>query len=145
MLEVQSKATLVVAILCVAIIWAVLPIFIPSERLLGVSITNLGYSPSCDPSWGLACKGFVISLRNLGPWPMSVNYASWEFHPHVEFPMGTGSTRQFLLAPFGAYTFSVVVYGGDVNFVTFSGLVTILYKTQRVTVDSAVIPNAEDR
>lgn len=132
-----ARIAIAVVLVCVAIVWGFLPIFIPGGRLLSLRLERLGPGTACITSWG-RCTTFVVTLQNVGPWPMRVEYASWEFHPHARFRMGMESVSTFFLAPLGAYSFAVDTYGGDVSYLTFSGIVTILYKTDRVTVNSVL-------
>jgi ribosomal protein L37E len=100
------KATVGLVIICIVVLYAVLPVFIffrnpDLDRFLTLTVSG-GPCPTCHIE-----SYFTLVLRSTSPWPISISHGSWDF-------LGVRWTGQklagdFTLMPFGAYTFSVAI------------------------------------
>jgi predicted nucleic acid-binding Zn ribbon protein len=107
------------------VIWAVSPVFVadPTPALV---LTNTGVKGN-----------FTLRLQNLTPWP--ITFRGWWIFTYPIQWMGTnGPAEVFTLPPFGAYIFEYYTIGGsETNSpVTFSGRVTLLYRSYPVWINS---------
>lgn len=107
------------------VIWAVSPVFVadPTPALV---LTNTGVKGN-----------FTLRLQNLTPWP--ITFRGWWIFTYPIQWMGTnGPAEVFTLPPFGAYIFEYYAIGGsETNSpVTFSGRVTLLYRSYPVSINS---------
>jgi len=141
---VKKAAVAGLMIVSLTVLWVVLPLFIGStDHVLTLTVAGNEY-PTC-PS-GSAC--FTLELRNLGPWPVTVDIIEWRFYPALIGPsvdvnwLGPTPDRRLSLMPFTAqtYEFRLGIIAGlsppERIHVTLAGYVTILYKTQFVVLHS---------
>jgi len=140
---VKKAAVAGLIIVSMAVFWAVLPLYVGSDHVLALTVTRNEY-PTC-PS-GSAC--FTLEVRNLGPWPVTVDVVEWRFYPALIGPsvnvnwLGRMPDRRFSLMPFTAqtYGFGLGIITGlsppERIYVTLAGYVTILYRTQYVVLHS---------
>ena len=140
-----KKATIAgLMIVSLTLLWAVLPLFIESpDRVLVLTVTSSAY-PACP--MGSTC--FTLELRNLGPWPVTVDIIEWRFYPALIGPsvdvnwLGPTPDRRLSLMPFTAqtYMFGLRIIAGlnppETIYVTLAGYVTVLYRTQHVVLHS---------
>jgi hypothetical protein len=140
-----KKATIAgVIIVCLTVLWAAFPIFIGSpDRVLALTVTRDAYD-ACPT--GSAC--FTAELRNLGPWPITIDIIEWHFYPaligpsvHVNW-LGFGPETRLTLMPLKArtYGFGLIIIAGlgppERIYVTLAAYVTVLYTTQYVLLHS---------
>jgi len=140
-----KKATIAgLIVMSLALLWVVLPLFIESpDRVLALNVTR-NASSNCPT--GSAC--FTVELRNLGPWPVTVDIAEWRFYPALIGPsvdvnwLGPRPDRRVILMPFtgDTYGFGLTIIGGlrppERIYATLAGYVTLLYRTQYVVLHS---------
>jgi hypothetical protein len=107
------------------VIWAVSPVFVadPTPALV---LTNTGVKGN-----------FTLRLQNLTPWPITFR-GWWIFANPIQWMGTNGPAEVFTLPPFGAYVFQYYAIGGSEtnSFVTFSGRVTLLYRSYPVWINS---------
>lgn len=126
-----SKSTTIgLLLVLLVVVWAVFPVFVrdPSPILLLTSTGSGGR--------------YTLRLQNLSPWPMVVN-GYWGFSPSITWS-DSGPSNDFTLMPFTVYTFDYMMYcaglyclGGETApYVTFTGDVTLLYRTYQVSIRS---------
>jgi len=141
---VKKAAVAGLVIVSMAVLWVVLPLFIGSaDHVLALTVTRNAY-PTCPT--GSAC--FTLELRNLGPWPITVDIVEWRFYPALIGPsvdvkwLGRAPDRRFSLMPFTAqtYEFGLKIITGlsppETIYVTLASYVTVLYRTQYVVLHS---------
>jgi len=140
-----KKATIAgLMIVSLTVLWAVLPFFVESpDRVLVLTVTHSEY-PACPT--GSAC--FTLELRNLGPWPVTVDIIELRFYPALIGPsvdvkwLGRMPERRLTLMPLTAltYEFRLTIIAGlsppERIYVTLAGYVTILYETQYAVLHS---------
>ena len=125
-------------IVSLTLLWVILPLFMESpDRVLVLTVTS---DASFNCPKGSAC--FTLELRNLGPWPASVDIAEWRFYPALVGPsvdvnwLDPGPAGRLTLMPFTAqtYAFALKIIAGlrppERIYVTLAGYVTVLYRTQ---------------
>lgn len=125
-------------IVSLTLLWVVLPLLVESpDRVLVLTVAPNPY-PTC-PSES-AC--FTLELRNLGPWPITVDPVEWRFYPALVGPsvdvnwLDPGPAGRLTLMPFTAqtYAFALRIIAGlrapERIYVTLAGYVTVLYITQ---------------
>jgi rhomboid protease GluP len=127
----RVKSEMIGLLLVVLVVtWAASPVLIRSPAQLLV-LTSTGYGGR-----------FALRLQNFGPWPMVVR-GYWRFSPPITWS-GGGPASSFTLIPFGVYTFEYMTYctgaycpgSGIAPYVTFTGDVTLLYRTYQVEIRS---------
>jgi len=141
---VKKAAVAGLIIMCMTALWVVVPLFIGSaDHVLALSVTRNAY-PTCPT--GSAC--FTLELRNLGPWPITVDIIEWRFYPALIGPsvdvkwLARMPERQLTLMPFTAltYGFRLTIMAGlsppERIYVTLAGYVTVLYRTLYVVLHS---------
>jgi hypothetical protein len=124
------KATVGLVIICLVLLWAMLPVLIffrnpDLDRFLTLTVSG-GPCPTCHIE-----SYFTLVLRNNGPWPMSIRHGRWDFLG-VEWT-GSRPGGEFTLMPFGAYTYAFIIssMGGPAGsvHVRFTAEATMLFIT----------------
>lgn len=140
----RKTAIASLVIVSVTVLWVVLPLFVESpDRVLALTVAS-NASATCPT--GSAC--FTLELRNLGPWPITVDIVEWRFYPALVGPsvdvnwLGTRPDRRLTVMPFTTHTygFGLTIIGGlrppERIYVTLASNITILYKTRYVLLHS---------
>ena len=138
----RTAVSLVVG--CVVLLWAALPIFIPSPG----SVLVLAVNPSANDDCVTESACYKLELENRGPWPVAIDIAELQVYPSLIGPsvnvnwLGSAPSRTLLLIPFTglSYIFYIRIMGGlhspDTVYVILTANVTILYVTKLAVLHS---------
>lgn len=140
----SKKAAVGLIVVCVVLVWAVIPLFIQSpDYVLAVTVNS---NTNSDCPAGSAC--FTMELRNSGPWPVTIEITELQVYPSLIGPslnvnwLGSGPDRLLVLIPFTGqtYTFWIKIMGGlrppDRVYVILGANVTVLYVSHHVVLHS---------
>lgn len=131
-------------VVCIVLLWAVLPIFIQSPSYLLALAVNASMNNDCPAE--SAC--FTLELQNRGPWPITIDMIEFQFYPSLIGPavnvnwMGPGPDKSLELMPFAGHAdiFWIKIMGGlrppDKVYVIITAKVTVLFVSHYVVLHS---------
>jgi hypothetical protein len=133
-----------ITVLCTIFLWALSPIFIKSpDYILTLTVTP---NTSSDCRARSAC--YAMELRNLGPWPISIDVKELRVYPSLIGPsvnvnwLGVAPDKFLTLMPFTGHTyiFSINILGGllppDRVYIILTANVTVLFVTHYTVLHS---------
>jgi len=141
---IRRRTSICLVVVCVALLWVVLPIFIGSPDYILTLTVNPSMSSDCPT--GAAC--FTLELRNRGPWPLAIDVVELQLYPSLIGPsvnvswLGPEPGKLVVLIPFigNTYTFSIKIMGGlqppDRVYAILTANVTVLYVSHHVVLHS---------
>ncbi len=130
----SKSGVIALSLFLLVLVWVAFPVFVRNPNAI-LMLTSAG-----------SAGQYTLTLQNLSPWPIFVN-GQWGFSPPITW-LGSRPTNELALMPFAAYTFEYTtgclseVVGvhcpvvAITSYVTFSGDVTVLYRTFQVTIRS---------
>ena len=138
------RTTVGLAVICVVLLWVVLPIFIQSPDYVLALTVNPSINGECPAE--SAC--FTLELRNRAPWPIAIDIVELQIYPSLIGPsvkvnwLEPGPDKLLLLMPFAlhSYTFWIKIMGGlnapDRVYAILTAKVTVLYMSHYMVLHS---------
>jgi hypothetical protein len=138
------RAIVGITVLCVALLWAIFPIFIGNLNY----VLPLTVTPSTNSDCPATSACYAMELRNRGPWPISISVKELQVYPSLIGPsvnvnwLGTGPNKFLVLMPLTGhtYTFWINILDGllppDRVYVVLTANVTVLYASYYVVLHS---------